>query len=182
MWWNNGSNQSLTSNTALTDNVWRHVAVTYDGTLKLYIDGVLDKEITKTAPIANSNLFSIGARRNNNGSINNEWKGGLDELRIWNQSLTESQIRYIMNQEIQDISNQVEGEIIPTTVTKNEVVSIDWNKLTAYYDLNSYIGTALNDNSINKGYAQVYDRDRFSMDLQKAPLPTYLLLTMIGKI
>ncbi|WP_397299925.1 LamG-like jellyroll fold domain-containing protein [Nonlabens ulvanivorans] len=171
MWWNNGSNQSLTSNTALTDNVWRHVAVTYDGTIKLYIDGVLDKETTKTAPITNSNLFTIGARRNNDGSLNNEWKGGLDELRIWNQALTESQLRYIMNQEIQDISNQVEGEILPTTVTKNEVVSIDWDQLSAYYDLNSYIGTALNDNSINKGYAQLFDRDRFSMDLQKAPLP-----------
>lgn len=171
MWWNNGSNQSLSSNTALTNNAWRHVAVTYDGDIKLYIDGVLDRQIARTAPIPNSHLFSIGARRNGNGNLNNEWKGGLDELRIWNQALTESQIRFIMNQEIQEISDQVEGEIIPSTVTKNEVVSIDWDQLSAYYDLNSYIGTALNDQSINKGYAQLYEKDRFEMELQKAPLP-----------
>ncbi|MGJ8684352.1 MAG: LamG-like jellyroll fold domain-containing protein [Nonlabens sp.] len=172
VWWNNGTTQEITSNTALNDNAWRHIAVAYDGTeVFLYIDGVLDNSENKTAPIADSNTLTIGARYEAANNIIEHWKGELDEIRMWEMALTVNQIRFIMNQELENNSDLVNGTVIPNTVTKNEIATINWDNLTAYYSMNSFIGTSLNDESVNKGYGRMANENFFELKSQTAPLP-----------
>lgn len=172
IFWNNGSNQSLISNTTLNNNIWQHTAATYDGvTIKLYIDGVLDNSANKTAPIANTNFMSIGARKKSKNDITDIFKGQLDEVRIWNIALSEDQLRYIMNQEVIDNGSLVSGEILPLDVTKDAIKTVPWNNLQAYYDLNSFIGTALNDHSLNRSHGQMAYKDKYTLKNQSAPLP-----------
>jgi len=172
IFWHNGSAQTLISNTALNNNTWQHVAATYDGTwIKLYIDGVLDNSATRTAPIANDNFMAIGARKSSKTVISDLFKGEMDEIRVWDTALTQDQLRYIMNQEIKDNSSLVAGEVLPLIVSKDVIKAVAWNKLQAYYDLNSYIGTALNDQSINKSHGQMAYEDKYTMKNQSAPLP-----------
>ena len=47
--------------------------------------------------------FLIGAAGKN--SQTQYFNGNIDEVRIWNTNLTESQLRFIMNQEIDENSN-----------------------------------------------------------------------------
>ncbi|WP_158449007.1 LamG-like jellyroll fold domain-containing protein [Nonlabens marinus] len=172
VYWHNGTAQTLVTNTAINNNAWTHVAAIYDGTVvKLYIDGILDNSATRTPPVANSNIMAIGARKRSKTNIVNRFKGQLDEIRIWNTALTEDQLRYIMNQEVMDNSSLVAGEIMPLGVTKDAIKTVTWDKLQAYYDLNSYIGTALNDHSINKSHGQMAYEDQYTMKIQSAPLP-----------
>ena len=65
----------------LNDNLWHHVAGTYDGsTLRVYVDGVLDGSRNATGLILTSaNPMQIGAR--NGGSL---FAGSLAEVRVWN--------------------------------------------------------------------------------------------------
>ncbi|MFD0862452.1 choice-of-anchor D domain-containing protein [Sungkyunkwania multivorans] len=163
----------LTSNTSLPDGQWRHVAFTFDGTAgRLYIDGVLDNSRNMSNPTANSNYLSIGARYLDKFTEADYFKGNLEEIRIWNSALTVDQIRYIMNQEIEnDGSGNVDGEILPLTVTKNEINSIPWNNLLAYYNMNSFIGTHVNDVSGNGNRGSLVVPDNFTLRDQTAPLP-----------
>lgn len=172
VWWNNGSDQEVTSNTSLSDNAWRHIAITYDGNeVNLYIDGVLDINDTKTPPSADSNVLAIGARFDDESTITEHWKGELDEIRMWRTALSVDQIRFIMNQELENNSDYINGSVIPYSVTKNEVATLDWDQLNAYYSMNSFIGTALNDESVNKGYGRMANENYFELRNQTAPLP-----------
>ena len=71
--------------TDITDNIWHHVAATYDAdagqnNLKVYVDGVLEGQSTKTASFS-VNSFRIGSNNNGNGE---QYNGNIDMLRIWN--------------------------------------------------------------------------------------------------
>jgi hypothetical protein len=79
-------------------NTWTHVAVTFDGVNKVfYINGVKDQ--TASRPNAIYSSFSpmyIGRQ----GAICNcnYFQGMLDEVRVWNTALTQTQIQQTMNQ------------------------------------------------------------------------------------
>jgi hypothetical protein len=81
-----------TDSIVLQINTWHHIAGVYDGTsVKIYVDGVLKKEVSKTGNQATStnNLF-IGAR-----VPSGYFNGIIDEPRIWNIALTADQIQSI---------------------------------------------------------------------------------------
>ncbi|MDD3985457.1 MAG: hypothetical protein PHY59_06170, partial [Methanobacterium sp.] len=88
---NNWAGSILTSATTLTSNSLYYITLTYDGSVKkLYINGVLDSNtvLTTGALGVNTNLFSIGAR----GSWTEYFNGLIDEVRIYNRSLTQKEI------------------------------------------------------------------------------------------
>ncbi|MFD0862449.1 choice-of-anchor D domain-containing protein [Sungkyunkwania multivorans] len=173
--WTDSSNavQKIVSNTALNNNVWRHAAVTYDGTeTKLFIDGVLDNTLALNAPAATTAEFSIGANYISKNSTADHFTGNIDEVILWSRAITVDELRFIMNQEIQnDGSGTVEGKIIPSAISKNDISGAAWTDLIAYYDMNSYIGTHLNDVSGNANRGSLVVPDRFSIEQQTAPLP-----------
>ena len=165
--------RNLVSNTALPDAMWHNVAVTYgSNTLRLYIDGVEDRNANiPQSPVATTGIFSIGAQYINKTTINNLWKGDIDELRMWNRAVTPTEIRFLMNQEIAQNGTGTRGTIIPATVTKNDASALLWNNLIAYYSMNSYIGTHLDDDSNNANRGSLVIPDKISINLQTAPMP-----------
>jgi len=131
--WNNG--ESLVSPYPINANKWHHTAVTFDnGTYTLYIDGINVASATGVLP-ANNNLECIVGAMDQTLVAPfkplNYFDGGMDELRIWDVVLSETEIRRMMNQEIEDNSNNVKGSITP-----NNIGSLSWNNLLGYYRMN----------------------------------------------
>ncbi|MFZ4622379.1 MAG: LamG-like jellyroll fold domain-containing protein, partial [Bacteroidota bacterium] len=84
------------TNTAVNDGNWHHVALSRNGiTVRYYIDGTLDKQETTdgVADISNSTPLTIGARYANEFGYVGFLTGSLDEVRIWNVERTASEIR-----------------------------------------------------------------------------------------
>ncbi|WP_243471520.1 LamG-like jellyroll fold domain-containing protein [Winogradskyella sp. MH6] len=166
--WKNGSNQALQSNTSLPDDEWHHVAAIYDGSMvSIYIDGVLDKSAIKTAPVTTTDSFLIAAA--GKGTTTQHFGGNIDEVRVWNTALTEDQLRFVMNQEIEDNVGQVMGKILPTSITKNDIDAVPWNDLAGYYPMSVYTYTNTDDASGNGNQGALRNLD--TVDRQTAPLP-----------
>jgi len=164
--------QTIVSNTVLSEQEWRHVAFTFDGTTaKLYIDGVEDNSKAFAAPTNNSNQFAIGARYVNKGDIRNFFAGKLDEIRLFDSALPVDEIRFTMNQEIEADGALVDGTVIHNSVTNNDLNGRAWTDLQAYFDMNTYVGTHLNDASSNTHKGALLQSDNFDIDEQTAPLP-----------
>ncbi|WP_124981366.1 LamG-like jellyroll fold domain-containing protein [Nonlabens xiamenensis] len=170
--WNATTPQELISNTALNDGTWRHIGFSYDGAIaRIYIDGVLDIEATLEAPDPDGNLLGIGARIDADETTYDHFKGEIDEIRMWGIALTANQLRYVMNQELRDESDFLAGSVIPSSITKNEIAGIPYSSLKAYYSMNSFLGTSLNDQSVNQGHGRMGNENYFELRSQTAPLP-----------
>ncbi len=172
-WSVSGTTYSLITNTSIPNLMWHNIAVTYGSNiLSIYIDGVLDATATiTTAPVATTANFSIGGQYIDKSNINNLFRGDIDELRMWNKVVTINEIRYIMNQEILQNTTGTRGTVMPTTVTKNDISTLLWSNLYAYYSMNSYIGTHLDDDSVNINRGSLVIPDKISINLQTAPMP-----------
>ncbi|MFN7013460.1 MAG: LamG domain-containing protein, partial [Bacteroidia bacterium] len=141
---------TLTSATALPNSEWHNIAIIYSsGSVRLYIDGVLDSTVASAAPVSNTNTFSIGAEYRSKSDTRNFFKGDIDEFRLWNRALSLTQLKFIMNQEIFQNGTTTKGAVLPTNITKNDISTLNWNSLQAYYSMNSFIGTHINDDSQN---------------------------------
>lgn len=81
--------------TKVNDDSWHHVALslTRNGTVRMYVDGKELGSYTSAdlGGFVASNLF-VGARRTLN-SVDNYYKGLIEELCIWNMSFTADQIK-----------------------------------------------------------------------------------------
>lgn len=74
---------------------WYHLAFTYDGSqARFYVNGALDTTISANGTVVTNTLFfpSIGSEYDN-GSYGAFFGGYLDEVRIWNITRTQEQIR-----------------------------------------------------------------------------------------
>jgi len=77
----------------MADDTWYHFVATYDGSeLNVYVNGVLKATKTRTLNTAVSKL-TIGARNDNT----KKYKGGIDEVGIWNRALTVDEISLLYN-------------------------------------------------------------------------------------
>ncbi len=80
----------VNTNTTLSANTWHHVAATYDGTqMRVYVDGVLDAFATKTG-LMNDNGSNLNIARHEANRM--FFNGLLDEVRLYNQALTDSEV------------------------------------------------------------------------------------------
>jgi hypothetical protein len=162
----------LVSNTVLPNDEWHNICIIYNGTnIKLYIDGVTDASVDSTYPSSNANTCSIGGEYRSKADIRNFFKGDIDEFRYWNKSITITQIRFMMNQEIAQNSTTTKGVTIPGNISKNELNTMNWTNLVAYYNMNSFIGTTINDNSSYHNRGNVFSSSKVTVDSQTAPLP-----------
>ena len=77
----------------LTPNVWTHLAATFDGsTIRLYVDGNLVGSLAETNPIPTStDILQIGAN-----FYGEYFPGRIDEVRIYNRALSETEIEIDM--------------------------------------------------------------------------------------
>jgi len=98
-----GGKGALTAGTeALPANAWSHLAATHDGsTIRLYINGVLVSSQRQMGAIATSgNPLQIGG----DGIFGQYFAGIIDEVRVYNVALTETQIRTDMNTAISGVN------------------------------------------------------------------------------
>jgi glucose/arabinose dehydrogenase len=84
----------------LSNSVWHHVALSYDGSdLRAYLDGVLQGSAQPASLDSVSGLLQIGAWIN--GARIVDFFGGLiDEIRIYNRTLTAAEIQNDMNRAV----------------------------------------------------------------------------------
>jgi uncharacterized repeat protein (TIGR01451 family) len=83
---------------AVPSGTWVHIAFTYDGvSVKGYLNGNLILTAAATADIqARGNLLRLGV----DGSLNQGYRGLMDDLRIYNRTLTETEIQQDMAQPV----------------------------------------------------------------------------------
>jgi|GEM_PF-3574331 hypothetical protein len=84
---------SLSSAANISANTWQHIAVTFnDSNCYIYLNGRLDasasRDLSASAGDGNQRLF-IGSGRDS-ASLN-YFNGSIDEVRIWNRSITETE-------------------------------------------------------------------------------------------
>ncbi|MDP3360453.1 MAG: LamG-like jellyroll fold domain-containing protein, partial [Lutibacter sp.] len=134
----NGS--TISSPYSISENRWYHIAVTFDGTYRLYIDGieVVNSGGGKLAPTANNFDCILGAMDQTGSPPNkpvNYFSGWMDELRIYNVTLTPEQLHQMMNQKIissPTVSGNVQGVTIPLDIN-----GLLWTNLLGYYQMES---------------------------------------------
>lgn len=123
-------------------NTWQHVVGTYDGTgtPKLYIDGVLQTCANpRSATISNLRLttadVAIGYYP---GSAGQEYNGKLDEVALWNTTLTAAEISSIYNT----------GNYVSTLASSSNSYGSAGN-LQGYWRFNEGSGASVADSSQN---------------------------------
>ncbi|MBL6445418.1 T9SS type A sorting domain-containing protein [Fulvivirga sp. 29W222] len=102
------SSNYISTNTAVNDNEWHHVAIAWDyssQTAKAYVDGqavaLTSSSYNGQASDASFSL-QLGKANGANGEAKNNFMGYMDEVRVWNVMRTDAQIaenynRYINN-------------------------------------------------------------------------------------
>jgi gliding motility-associated-like protein len=79
-------------------NTWYHAAATYDGaSIKYYINGCLVNTIPATGNLITTNLITGIGMQSQNPLANENFRGNIDEVRIWNIARTEQEIQLNMN-------------------------------------------------------------------------------------
>jgi len=118
-----GYRTDIASTTSVNDGAWHHIAGVKNGSSYLiYVDGVLENSATDTHSMGGSTYnFHIG----HHGGWNQYFNGQIDEVRVWDDARTASEISGNMN----------------TELTGSE------SNLIAYYNMNAGSGTSLTDNS-----------------------------------
>ncbi|WP_416945605.1 LamG-like jellyroll fold domain-containing protein [Xanthomarina gelatinilytica] len=156
-------------------NTWQHVTLVYNNRLiQLYYNGVKVYEATGTgtnALVSSANTFNIGGQIKS-GATSNYFAGWIDEVRVFNVALTESQIQQMVYQEIQNVGGFVTGTVIPKTVrdisTNN---AINWNNLRLYYKFGGAFtaGGKTVDQSSQGNHGQI--QNIFTVQTETAPMP-----------
>ncbi|HTY43769.1 MAG TPA: LamG-like jellyroll fold domain-containing protein [Patescibacteria group bacterium] len=84
------------NNSFINDDTWTHIAMTYNRSalqLKLYINGTLVATNAKSTDIiATTSKLFIGARGDVNATYNHPFSGFIDELAIFNRTLTADEV------------------------------------------------------------------------------------------
>ncbi len=116
-----GLNHAVCGSTTITTDSWHHVAATYDGTQwQLYVDGLAETLGTgctsctmsgcpggtcNVAPGATPRSdsiqhFGVAAAMNSSGTAQGAFSGMIDETRVWNRALSQTEIQTNMNEEL----------------------------------------------------------------------------------
>jgi hypothetical protein len=158
---------ALTYDYVLNTSQWYHVAAIYGGgSLKLYLNGNLVATQSLSGSItADATKLTLG--RNPNGT-DKYFKGKIDEVRVFNVALTETQLQRMVYQEIQNNSSQVRGAIIP-----KDLGSLPFANLLGYFRMDTYKDDIVDDLTTTvidtgTGMKMYYHKNIY---VQQAPMP-----------
>jgi hypothetical protein len=166
-----------TSSGVLPKDKWVHVTATYNGSnVLMYINGELvatnDSEISRAdMPDLSGINLTIGSIYNEDKTgTRNHFDGAIDEVRIFNTALTEDQLQRMVYQEIENISNNVYGSVIPKDVVDiSNQNPIPWSNLKGYYPMTDIISGKTLDFSLNSNHAILHNIT--TVQPQTAPMP-----------
>ncbi|ESU26939.1 cell surface calcium-binding acidic-repeat protein [Flavobacterium limnosediminis JC2902] len=160
---------TLTAATPLVTSQWIHVAVSYNGTTgigKLYVNGQAVATTTLSGNLgADTSLFTIGK---NPASSSNFFKGKIDEVRLFNVALSDTDLQKMIYQEIKNNSGIVRGEIVPKDIT-----GLSWTNMIRYFRMDNYKDDVIDNHAtatidIAPG-ARIYNVK--TINTQQAPMP-----------
>ncbi|MFD2543116.1 LamG-like jellyroll fold domain-containing protein [Lacinutrix gracilariae] len=171
------NDKAINLSDALQTNVWYHVAFIFDSSLdaenlKAYVNGNLvgvksGDDLEEEIDGDNDDSFYIGRRSEDNDK---NFKGSIDEVRVFDIALTESQMQKMIHQEITQISGSVGGVIVPKPISDDATAAtISWSNLTAYYPMSNIYNSSTLDYSNNGHTGQL--RNSISLQEQTAPIP-----------
>lgn len=159
---------TLSNNLALNTAQWIHVGAVYDGSnelLKLFVNGEMVASTSVSGTISDTSLFTIGKNSITNTQF---FKGKIDEVRLFNVALTDSQFQKMVYQEIQDNSSQTRGTIIP-----KDIPSLPWVNLVRYYKMDNYKDDVIDNHTTSTidttPGARIYNVKTIAV--QEAPMP-----------
>jgi fibronectin type 3 domain-containing protein len=126
----NGAVSSLSGPTASPVNAWTHVALTYDGSiLRLYVNGtqVATRSISGSVQ-TNSSPLRIGG----NSPYGEYFNGRIDEVRVYNRALTQTEIQSDMNTPIgpADITPPTTPSGLTATAASSSRINLSWTAST----------------------------------------------------
>ncbi|MCF7566944.1 T9SS type A sorting domain-containing protein [Sabulilitoribacter arenilitoris] len=159
---------------------WHHVAGIFSGNTGeqiIYIDGEQIKRDVSSpnigARISTTNKwigdFEVGRLSR---SIPNRqyFKGQIDEIRVFNKALTESQVKAMVYQEINADSENIKGSVIPKNIVDVETGStISSDNLIAYYPMTEISSNQILDYSKNNN--KITMNNITTIQEQTAPMP-----------
>lgn len=105
--------QRLTSSASVPENIWTHIAATYvaGSTYTIYINGVNGGTASSNSnPSSNTDSLLIGKREN---GFN--FPGMMDEMRVWNRALTETEIERNMHTSLGATGGAYNGLVLALT-------------------------------------------------------------------
>jgi hypothetical protein len=154
----------------LNTSQWYHLAAVYGGGfLKLYLNGNLVATQAITGNIAgDASLLTLGRDPSTNTKF---FKGKIDEVRVFNVALTDSQLQRIVYQEIQNTGSQVRGTIVPKDVATSPS-SLPFVNLLRYYRMDTYKDDIIDDlttSAIDLIGTKIYNHK--NIYVQQAPMP-----------
>jgi hypothetical protein len=116
----------------LNRSQWYHVGAVYGGgSLKLFLNGALVATQAISGNIAaDATKLTMGKNPLTN---NNYFRGKIDEVRVFNVALTDTQFQRMVYQEIQNTASQVQGAIVP-----KEIGSLPFANVLRYYRMDAY--------------------------------------------
>ena len=134
------------------DNTWHYAVVTYDGSsdesgVNIYLDNVLKSHSVHTNTLSATVVNSLPLRIGGNGE-DSGGSGMIDEVRIWNDVRTVSELQEYMHKE----------------------VASDASGLVAYYKMSNGSGTSLTDNSSNSYTGTLTNMDNADWVTSYAPI------------
>ena len=136
-----GTENSLvvtSSGIPFASNTWHHIAATYDGTTKrIYVDGNQEAQVSRSGTLTTNSTGSIIGAYYNEVFPNYYFNGKIDDVRIWNDTRTASEIQEYMHKEVPS----------------------DASGLVAYYKMSNGTGTSLTDNSSNSNTGTLTNMD-----------------------
>src|SRR5262249_48254963 len=116
-----GTGATLRGTAVLATNTWSHTAVTYDGAmLRLYVNGVQVSNTPQTGNIAvSTNALQIGS----DSAFGQYFSGTIDEVRIYNVALSQSQIQSDMATPIGSGGSLPAVSLNPTNINYGNVAT-----------------------------------------------------------
>ena len=109
----NGSSPSLnhpaSGTSVIPMNTWTHIAATYDGTWRLYVNGVLETTLAVNQPPRSDSIqpFAIASALTSTNVPEGFFNGVIDEVRVWNVARTATEILNSMSLEIPTAPNLI---------------------------------------------------------------------------
>ncbi|OUR98225.1 hypothetical protein A9Q86_14320 [Flavobacteriales bacterium 33_180_T64] len=174
-----GESTKIVSANAIAINEWHHITGSYSnvtGILRIYVDGIQEDELdtgvtgAKIEVTSDSNgAFEVG-RISSNVPDREYFKGAIDEVRVFDISLTADQIQRMIYQEIENYSSNVRGTVIEKDIV--DIISgntISWASLIAYYPMTDIKNSTTTDYSVNSNTLQLNNITSF--EEQTAPMP-----------
>ena len=110
---------TIAGDITISPNQWHHGAVVVDRSDKAYLyhNGVFDKSTASITSITTGlehtdGIFTIGARQDEDGTINNEFSGYICNVGFWNRVLTQAEIKSIMWKQYADLSTSEKSSLV----------------------------------------------------------------------